>query len=73
MPADSSTTPRAWPTANAEREFWPKKSSSIDTAGAVLGDQVTHLRVDVGQPALERLPRRGVDHAAVERRELAAA
>ena len=33
MPADSSTAPRAWPTANAVRAFWPKKRSS--TASAV--------------------------------------
>ncbi len=32
MPADSITTPRAWPTLNAVRAFWPKNRSSIATA-----------------------------------------
>ena len=39
----------------------------------VLGDQVAHARVDVRQAPLERSPRARLDHAAVERRERAAA
>ena len=39
----------------------------------VLGDQVAYARVDVGQPPLQRSAGTGLDHAAVERRERAAA
>ena len=36
----------------------------------VLGDQVADARVDAGQPALSGWLERGLDHAAVERRQL---
>ena len=32
IPAESSATPRAWPTEKAVRAFWPKKRSSIAIA-----------------------------------------
>ena len=70
IPADSSTTPRAWPTAKAragvaaEVEVLDRERRRL-----VLADQVAHARVDIGEPALERLARARLDHAAVERGE----
>ena len=50
------TTPRAWPTANAERAFWPKKTSSTATAeGLCSAIRSQSARVDPRQAPLERL------------------
>ena len=38
-----------------------------ERGGLVLADQVADARVDLCEPTLERDPRAGVDHAAVER------
>ena len=69
-PAAPSTTPRAWPTANAVRTLRPKKMSSTAIAcGPVLVEQVADLREDRAEPPLERFAGGGGDHAAADGRQ----
>ena len=57
-PAASSTTPRAWPTANARARVGAEvEVLDRDGVGRVLGDQLADARVDRGQAALQRQPR----------------
>ena len=73
-PAASTVTPRACPTANALRAFWPKKRSSTATASGSCSSIRWHTcRWMLDEALLERLVRLGVQDAAVQRRERAAA
>ena len=69
-PAASSTTPRAWPTANAERTLAPKYSSSTATASGRCSSSSSPTRAWIAASRAAGVGRRrGLDHAAVERHQ----
>ena len=69
-PAASMTTPRAWPTANAQRAFCPKYRSSTATASGSYSSISSPTRSWIAARRCAGVePGRCLDDAAVEREQ----